>query len=356
METCLENIIRLSRTECECFDTDKPSDYNEGQSQVYLDELDGLDLKTLKGAEACGPGGIWDMMQNSRENATLMFKADILAGINESFKSKRPAYSGIIGKTAFTNSLNLSANTAGAKISFPRIKNGTIKIKRIGLIFNASVGVTIDVYDNDQNQTTPIASYSINSVADNVEWATLSTPLELNLWSENTSRLEYYFVYNRTGFQPKNNKGDCGCGGIIPAWRNWINIEGIKGNGTNYQSFSTSAELNGIVLDAELKCNNTSLICSDSSPLDFDGDGIAMHIAYCIRYKAGEMLLEKILASSNINRYVLLDREALWGKRNHYRKQYNDYIQYLVNTIDVDGSDCLVCRGNKNISVHTIKL
>lgn len=354
MEDCLTDVIKLSRTTCECFD-DKPETYNEGQSDVYLDELEGLELVGLQGAESCAEGNIWEMMDKARANATLQFKTDLLSCINQEYKSKRPNFSGTIGQVNFSSTLALSEANAGDVMEFPNIEGGYFKLKKIGLIMNAVASVTVNIYDNDEHSTTPLGTYTFNSAANALAWGTLATPLELPLWSSNVSALKYYFVYTLSGFLPKNNKADCGCGGVKPAWMSWITIAGIKGSGTTYSSYSRTKEMNGLVLNGELTCKSGRIICTDENPLDFENDmGRSMQIAYAIRFKAGEMLVESILASSAINRYTMLDRERLWGKRNHYRKLYGEWIQYLCDNAEIGNNDCLVCRGSKLISTRTI--
>lgn len=354
METCLTNVIKLSRTTCECFE-DKPNNYNDGQSEVYLDELEGLELIGLGGAENCEEGSIWDMMDRARENATLQFKTDLLSCINLEYKSKRPNYSGVIGQSTFSDTLNIANSKAGVVLEFPSIEGGYFKLRKIGTIMNSAQAISVSIYDNDQYADTPLASYTINSAANALAWASLATPLELPLWSKNVSTLRYYIVYDVSGFMPKNNKADCGCGGVKPAWMNWFSVSGIKGSGTAYSGYSRTKFMNGLLFNGDVYCQSGRLICTDESPLDFDNDmGRSMQIAYAIRFKAGEILVENILASSNINRYTLLDRERLWGKRNHYRKLYNDWIQYLCDNAEIGSHDCLVCRGSKLITTRTI--
>jgi hypothetical protein len=354
MEDCLTNVIKLSRTECECFDDDKPTDYNEGQADVYLDELEGISLTILGGAADCEKGGIWELLAWAREEATKAFKADLLGCIGTNYTPRRPAYSGVLGQNSFTSSLNLSESIVGLKMAFPQIVGGTMTVKRIGLAVNQSVPVTVDVYNNDENQTTPLASYTINTTANSLTYATLGTPLELPMWSNNVSRLEYYFVYTRTsGLQPKDNKMDCGCGGVPPAWKQWVLPVGMQGNNNSYSQFTTSNKANGILLDVDFRCNTARLICSDDKPFDFNNNGWDMQIAYAVRWKAGALLLQKMLDSANLNRYTMMEREKTYGMRNHALKMYNDFIAYLCDNKEVY-SGCLKCKDNPNFHMGNI--
>jgi len=295
---CLENVIKLSNTECECFSAEKPDDYNEGQSNVVLDELEGLNLRMISGAENCEEGGLWNLMAKSRTNAEQAFKADLLSCLESKYMPKRENYSGLLGQRTFNASLSISDPVAGQVLKFPRIVGGKIKIKRIGLIMSATTTVTINVYDNADYATTPLGTYSINSVANDVAFGSLVTPLELPMWSNTESNLEYYFVYTISGFQPKNNKTEClPCSGGVKqvVWANWLKVKGIKGTGTDYANFSQTDEINGIILDADLTCDSTRVICSAEHPIDFN-TGKGLYIAYSIRSKAGARLAGEILA------------------------------------------------------------
>jgi len=353
--TCLDNAIKLSRTTCECFDA--PVGYNVGQSEIYLDELEGISLEGLSGTENCEKGDIWAMMERARTNAILQFKSDLLSCIGSNFRSRRTDYKGFIGETNFNSTLNLTETSAGVALRPYEIVGGYFELKRIGLMFNATGPITIKVYSNEDLDN-EIASYNMTTAANSLQFVTLTPSLKLPLFSTKVSNLEYFIVYELDGsLMPKNNKSDCGCGKSTSAvtYKNWLTIHGIKGSTsgplTNYQ---TSKELNGLVLDGVFTCDKTRLICSDEYPLDFESDERAMDYAYAIRYKAGMMLVQQILDSANINRYTIMGREALYGKRNSYEKKYQEYIAYLCENTEITNTDCLVCRPNPNYSLGSI--
>jgi hypothetical protein len=354
--TCLDNIIKLSRTTCECFDA--PEGYNVGQSEIYLDELEGISLGGLSGTENCEQGDIWAMLDRARTNAILQFKSDLLSCIGSNFRPRRNDYKGLIGETNFNASLSILNTYAGVALRPYEIVGGYFELKRIGLMFNVTGPITVKVYSNES--TTEIASYSMTTAANALQYVTLEEPLKLPLFSNLVSNLEYFIVYELDGsFQPKNNKSDCGCGkqNTAVSFKNWLTIHGIKGDSvSSLSNFQTSKELNGLVLDGVFTCDKTRLICSDEYPLDFENDERAMDYAYAIRYKAGMLLVQLILDSSNINRYTIMGREALYGKRAHYEKKYQEYVAYLCENTEIVNTDCLVCRPNPNYQIGNILL
>ena len=105
----------------------------------------------------------------------------------------------------------------------------------------------------------------------------------------------------------------------------------------------------GFSLDVEIKCDTGRLICRE-----FDSQNkIAVASAWANLYKAGELLIEKILSSSEITRFTLMNREYLYGKRNNYKKEYEMRIQYLAYEIDVTRGDCFICQ-NRDFFVGNV--
>mgnify|MGYP000175535187 FL=1 len=302
---CLNKVIKLSRTECEC-NGEIPEGYNEGKVNIYLDELDGLNLRIVSGAEDnCDENGIWELMNRSRENAEQFLKADLMAAIETNYSPKRPVYRGLLGTTSFSQTLTFSDAEAGQILKFHRIVGGKIKINRIGLIVNTASTITVKVFNNDLNPIgNPLGEYEITANADSPSYGTLTETLELPMWSDTKNDLEYYVGYTVSGFLPKNNKPECvPCSGGVKnsMWSNWVSIKGYRGTGATPEEYTRTSEQMGIILDVDMSCDATGIICSDKYPLDFT-TGRANQIAYAIRFKAGALLIDSILSSPEINR------------------------------------------------------
>jgi len=350
---CLNNIIGLSETLCECEGV-PPEDYNVSNSGIFLDQLEGIELRALTGAESCEDGGVWDLMDRARRNSTNQFTADLLACVQMTYKPRKSNWTGILGQTTFTSTINPATTYAGIKVRALNLKGACMTLKRIGVLVNYTGNVTLKVYSNENNST-EIATYFVSAVANTLTWFSIPVPLELPLWSYNVSPLNYYVLLDLTSapFLPLNNKKDCNCGGGNgKPYLNWIDFSGGKTSNVNdFNSFqeSSNKELFGLVLDASMTCKMSQVICSDEEPLDFENDGYAKKMAYAIRFKAGYILLNELYNNSNINRFTLMDRERMVAYIKFFEEQYRMHIDFLCQNVQIDNNCCYVCKNNNGI-------
>lgn len=357
---CLDNIIGLSRIECECFEV--PA--NISLSGLYLDEIDGLDLNMVNAAADCADGSVWDMMRKAVEQSITSFKTDYTTAIAKNWRKRRFDFSGYIGRDKIGNNLTIS-NVAGQRYVMAPVKNGVFRIKRLGLMFAQTGTVDVSIYNNIDD--TPLYTFTgVATVANKLNWYTLTEAIELPMYTKQKEYLEYFIVYDNPGFSPKSNTFRC-CGTTLtfsclrPTFRNaqrdarysyadWCEVTGVNGadidtiKGAN-PSFNDAAM--GLIVDADIRCNMRGIACND---LDFSNGVIPMVIANAIWYRAGAYLAEKIISTGQLNRYTMLDRERLYGKRNQYAKAYNDRIEWLTNPEIQEvkqhllNTGCLVCE------------
>lgn len=369
---CLDYIIGLSRTTCECLtdnlpaDSDSsPSDYNISRSGIYLDELEGFNIEVASGGEDCAEGGIWEIMARAVLNAKQDFIKSLLGCIGTKYQPRLKNFTWQLGQSTFTGTLNNLVTThAGMRISPAQIKGGFIYIKKIGVIINQAAPVTVQVYsDKDggtlifENSSTPI-----NTTANMVTWATLSDPLELPMWDNNGNYIRYYVLMLLNGtFKPKANKRDCGCGGKKNPYEQFIEIAGVSGNYvsgvTDITNLNVDGQtLDGITVEVDVKCKASELICSDEYPLDFDNDGDALNKATAIQLRAGARVYEYLLSSPNINRFTMLNREQQAKNIDRWNAQYQEALLGLCDNVDVDVNDCMICKTtNTTLQKNLIK-
>lgn len=336
---CLDSIIGLSRTDCECFEVPTV----DSESGLFLDEVEGLNLKMIDAGTDCETGSLWDLLRYAREQAILAYKADFAGKLAMSWKMARIPFKGQIGRDKFSTDYNVGA-VSGHRYVFGNVKNGLWKVTRIATLFNTSGSFDVKIYNNVEDD----ALYTINvtSVANKVTWTTLETPLNLPMYDAQAEYLQYFFLYEYPGFKPKDNSFKC-CSTVLnfncykPVLMNindarymfhrWCNVTGVNGASVDAIRDSSSSFNNhamGLLVDGEMKCDTQGIACNDT---DYNYSAIAKVKAYAIWYRAGAFLANAILSSQNINRFTMLDREALYGKRNNYLKEYSNRLEWLTN-------------------------
>lgn len=355
---CLENIIGLSKTECECLTdqlptgSDEISDYNVSASGVFLDQLPGFNVNIASGADDCASGGIWERMYQARENAILDYKTNLLACIGSKYKPRINNFSGQLGQSTYQGALALNTQYAGQKVCPVQIKGGFIILKRIGILINSNANVTVQVYSNKNTSTLLYSSTPVVVPQFDLTWAELTTPLELPMWDDSGLHIKYYVVMVLDGsFQPLKNKKDCGCSAKErEPYLQWLSIEGANGNTiSNPSSFKLTPELNGIVLDVDVKCKTSEIICSSQYPLDFENDPNALSMAYAIRFRACAILYENLLGNDNINRFTMMNREQMARDVTEWNEKYLEWVNYFCNNLNgLHENDCWVCKEQRN--------
>ncbi len=355
---CLDNVIGLSETQCACFTTGAPYDVNESKSGLFLDQLEGITLDIAGSIEDCGQGSLWDIMAKSRSNAIKSFKSDVLTGLLSKYKQKRQPFSGVIGSAKYKNNLTLPNTYAGVRIYSANIIGGIMSVKRIGLLFDNNYTFDVSIY-NDLSDS-PIATYTVTTNANALTWFNISSALNLDMNEISNDNPNYYLIYTASGKKPKDITAGCGCSTSVyhyywnlnkpqfksyekDRWSEYIMLTGINGDDiSDRENWGTTSYLNGILLDVDFKCKVNDLICTDD--MDFTSNGVALAMAFAIRYKAGFFLIDSILASGQINRYTMMDRERLMQKKNTYNTEYQSRIDWITDEINWKANDCLECK------------
>lgn len=363
---CLDNVIGLSETPCVCFDV--PETATESKSGLFLDKLEGLNLKMIDAGTDCSEGNIWDFMNNARNSAILQFRTYLLAGLTKEYKQKIRPFSGAIGETKFRKTLAPQGTSAGLSLYTNSIRGGYMKVKRIGTVF-ASTNAAFDIHLYNDLEDGSLETISVASEANKLKWNTLSTPLYLPMATETGEYIRYDFLYSTSDApDPKDAKLWCGCGGnrnyydskaprfkafnsSSAHWMNFVMAAGASGNAISNPTerdnmTRNTIVMNGLIMDVEFVCELEDLICQHVE--DFDNGNLSLAIATCIRYMAGVFLMDYILSSGNINVYTMSDRERMMGKKNTYVKEYNNLLnEMIIPQMNIDGNDCLICDNTR---------
>jgi len=353
MYDCLQNLIGITKSDCNCTvdglsDTDLDEGlpegehwYNQSTSELYLDELEGIvPLKAINDSTEC----VSEMAKwyyNAREQAIKFLGDDVRVAITQRLANSKKAYIGKIASTKFSGTQLLSTTYGGLKLATAQMKGGTIKIDRLTTMMNTTATFDVLVYKNVANSgdfelvTTLIGIQSIaNTAKENIVDLTLTM---------NEYGTDFYFIYQPSGFQPLKNNIGCGCsGGAEANLRKFMAINGVYGN--NVDSLSTTSNAMGLSLNATVSCDTSIVVCE----LYNNNQEAALVMAYAARYKAGELVHEYVLKTNQITRYTMSSREFLWGKRNHFKKEYNDRVTWLASIVDMDLIGCFGCSTNNS--------
>jgi hypothetical protein len=298
-------------------------DITESDVDIFLDELEGLNLKVVEASRDTQAGNLWELMHGVRRNAVHMLESDMLTAMLTLYGTSRQRFAGTIGGTGSTGLVQAHAGQELGMRLVPKPGTGAnLVIKRIGLLLDSDARVEVSI-------SGVTGSFEVVASADTPSFVVLPTPVSISLDQVDAVTVSYL----AGSFSARNNIISCGC----------TTQDGIM---LGYFSTSGATPANGLMLDAEIFCDSRNVITRN-----FDASAeIEATLGYAARFKAGELLVEGIVASGAINRYTMLDREHLWGKRNHFRKEYQDRITWLVGSdgVDISLSACYPCKVKEN--------
>lgn len=377
---CLRTAIGLSQTDCDCYDPIEPG-YSYSDSGIYLDQIEGFPIDTVKAVEDCADGSIWEIMTQARIEGIRQTKVDLMNYLSSITRRRRNFFKGIIGTDKYTRARVLTNTYAGLTFVHAPVRSGKMTITGVSGLFVANnADVTMTLYEQDSD--TPVTSWTFPVVAKKVRDSlyTLPTPYEIDL--DTQSAKQYWILFTVADEpQPMDSSVHCSCGEFkyvnhwkgldssyanlsLPRtqynWLDWIVVAGTQGDTiADRLDWGTQLQNNGVYIQAEFTCKGDDIICSDS--LDFENDEKALVLAYTIRYKAAEKVYQKILASPKLNRFTGLDRERIYGQINHCKKEYNDRIKFLGDQYARPENlnlttDCFTCWDKNDMHVGKIRI
>ena len=338
---CFDSIIGFTRKEDICVD-DYLAEYSVSNSGLYLDELQGMNLRILNSTG--GSYGIWEKMTNAIENAISSFKIDVLREILKTKEAARQRFYGDIGGKSFTTALD-SYSLRGLRM-YSDIVGGTYTLYGVSLILDQTGVADFSIYDDFG---TVWYNGNLNHTAGKITYNAI-TPLALPLTGN------YYFIYDANG-DPYNNKLTCNCGGFKwcfninhpcfkhsrDRWTEWAMVAGIYSNSDPVMSnWPTTRDAQGMILNGDFGCDTLGILCSEHS--DWVGNEIDLSIAYAILYKAGSFLSAYIMDSEEVNRYTLLGIDGLTANMVYYEERYKVMLEFIAANIELDRNECLKCR------------
>ena len=319
---CLETLIGISRTPCDCLVNNKAIDISRSESGYYIDETIGLSMCF---SAKCGEGDIYERIYNARRTAITLLKTDISATLADKYVSLVGSQADkTIGESSFYQTINNPLPLQSLKIRTAyNSSNIALTIKRIALLTNQSHIRDVEITKNGETFKTiaDVKNTASYSVYQNIE------PIRLPLDGS-----EYEFSYSLfNNEKPMDNKFSCNCGGVISEMSRYIN------------DFLSNRKANGISMQVTISCDMSNIVCDI-----VESESYKNVIADMLQHKSAEILLNDLLSSNQFDRYKLVNGEFVNNKINEYRNTYNGILASLrdfPNLINTNGK----CYGCKSI-------
>jgi hypothetical protein len=354
MMQCLTEIVGVTNSDCQCITagltTDDLIKLRASTSGLYMDDLDGgVHMKSIKNMDACKT--FMQFAIGARDRAIKRVEDDIVVALNNQYKKDKPNYIGQIGRMSYAGTLGVSRDWQGMQITPHNTGDGVITLNRLFLVLNGAATVTIKILRVVVGSVMgeEVASYPVTTTPNNFTTVDIGpSPVKFPLTYQGNA-VEYYMLYDLSGapgVQPKDTGVNCyTCNNGVAPFKDYVNVRGVQLNDPNLLSDKiTDAFSHGLVMDVEIRCDTEQLICREYKA----DDALAIVLSYAVWFKSGELLIEEVLKQPDVNRYTMMDKERLWGKRNHYRAEYESRISYLAASINIWDSNCYVCKESIN--------
>ena len=374
---CLNNIIGLSDTDCNCWDSSKPVDFdtlNESLSGLYVSQPNTIPIRWTNGAADCENGGVWDLLIQARKDAVRDLVADFLAANSQVRKEQFLPFTKI-GDPYYKRATLVRGDVAGAYVEPYDIRGGKIRVESVDLTFFsgivAPVGVDISIYSS-LDLDTPLATATANITANKVTaTAVFPTPYIIDMGEIREDLNErFYFLYEvPAGAVPVYNDTERGCNcSRKTKYRDnpYLQVMHVGGAQTDavtnvITNTLSSGGMNGLVINASMECDYYSWLCElAQKPNELTSQGgqrlkLGMALADGIQAKAVANLAQSIINSGRINYYTMvLDVKPLYIAMNSNLKVYEKAIDNLVYYMPEDVTDCLVCATDKRMRKSAI--
>ena len=369
---CLNKIVGLSNTACNCWDASKPVDFNtlnQSTSGLFVSQPDTIPIRWTNSAADCENGGIWALIEQARDKAVRDLLSDYLA---ETKRVKQEQFLPFtkIGDSYYKQAETVQDTVAGVWLEPYNIRGAKLRFDSIDIAFwdgiTAPTSVDVSIYSS-LNLALPIATATAN-VTGNKQYftATFASPVVIDLGNIRDDLNErLYIAYTiPVGARPVKNNIEKGCQcNSRTKYRENPFLQILCAGGVQADSIANltsntygSATMNGLVLNASMECDYYSWLCelaqkpNDATLIGGQRLSLGMALADGIQAKAIYNLAASILMSGRINHYTMvLDPKQLYQIQNHFIKIYRMAIKNLVYYMPADVSDCLVCGNDKRM-------
>lgn len=356
MSTCLDKIIGVTAKETIPFYTDLNADLKTeiaiSSSGLYLDKLTGgIDLMQVD--DDTYMTQVLNLAIDARDEAVKVLNSELLIAINNRYKAAKTKYIGFIGRRTVSGTSSSSKEHQGHRYRMIEPIAGNINISSIGVNVNGSADFFVYVARcnaKDHEIEEVLYTFPITSVANVWTNANMtSQPKGIKLPMEvNGIAQEYYIYWKRSesgGLLAKNNDIKCGtCGSReTAALSEFMHYDGVSATDfSNLKNVTIDKLGHGLSVNAVVGCDHSMVVCREYNKKE----AVALMTEWAALYKAGALWIEYIIKSGYVNKDNMQNREYLWGKRNHFNKEFDERITAIVTAMELGETNCYVCKDN----------
>lgn len=376
---CFENVIGLSRTDCQCYGS-PPVGYDSSASGVFLDETTGLNIKKVFAAAECSEDG-WDILTRAREAGLRRMKSEVVRGVMAVTKAKRPVGRSVIGKEKGTKTVKLESEYHGLDVKFANHVGGRAIIRKIGGAFKFTGTVDVLVYDANDNL---LATRTIVATQNKLVWTDIEN-IEVDLGDFLPENQRLWFL-----FQPSSGQtaldwkvASCGCSGkpkwnveypyyesaVVndgQNWTAWAMAGGTYGADlSNRENWTHTNETQGLALDIDFQCDGNTVMCSGEP--NYEQDEVQMSFAVGVQLFSALDVIAQITNSTRVVREAIAGGDELELTRVALIKDVQQVVEFIVQVLTSDPeegnprsgmnlySDCFTCKDDSHMHARTIQ-
>lgn len=357
MNECLINIIGFTETECDCFAGEFEGSYQESTSRLYMDahaETKFL-LPAVKKITDCGKK-MGEHFDAARTLAIDKFMEKLLLSIGTRYTVLQDAYKGDIGQRGSTGALSLGTYFMGAVYEMKQIKGGLLRINALQIGLNQTLlNVPVQLWkaykvNGEYELQELIATIEVDSTANSAHRNELSTPIDLPLLDDSQHIIHYLLLIDRqAGFQPLNMTVHCGCNkqNLLEKWMKQAGIQGNDIETLQYSDRKTGNRdyINGIVAEAELRCNDLNFLCENMDNNPF----VKKAVEFSIWYQAGSELIDILMHSKDVNRELMTQREEMKRDMAILHNKFKSRIDWIAENLDLSSNTCYKCNTTNEV-------
>ena len=343
MVACLQNIIGLDSTACDCFVGGQPIDYSVSTSGLYITEPGaGLPMRSdILASRDCSQNDIWAILDNARTLAIGHVERDLRTLLQTTHDKIGAQWKGVLFRQEISDRPTLSSLYAGQIIKprhGERLPHRQFVVTAIwaGFMATGTTNVTVNSNCYDWADT----QISVNHTANKWTRNQLDDALTLELFDTSQPELYYAFTFDANGVQCLSARLWC-CGG--PPWGRQVNVTGFQENDlSKLQDYNLSGNnALGIALEGYFACDDLAWIC-DLQSLRME-DNYYM-IAKAVQMKAVYILLAQMLDSGAITQYTLMSGQQGAARMAELQQDYADTLRYIAQNLPNGVSGCFGCK------------